>query len=165
MPIYFLITLARYKQGQRFIGIVYLSDSRDMDKKGLRRDLEYVDAIIGSDCHRRTVLVWNKTTGTQPEARDIELGQRIWNKRFNPPTMEPDRNPDAPIHGTEDPPRQGTPDLIVHRFLGGDLDAVQVVLGLQRDRTSKKLLNWGETKVYKLWKSHQGLRGKTYRMF
>ncbi|KAH7311211.1 hypothetical protein B0I35DRAFT_437710 [Stachybotrys elegans] len=160
-----------YKQGQRFIGIVYLSDSRDVDDKGLRRDLEYVDAIIGSDCHRRTVLVWNKTTDAQSEAPDIELGQRIeigqriWNKRFNPPTMEPDRNPDAPINRTENPPRQGTPNRIVQRFLEGELDAVQVVLGLQRDRTGKEPLSWGETKVFKLWESHQGLRGKMRRIF
>lgn len=165
MRIVFLTKVARYKQCQKFIGIVYLGDSRSMDEKGLKRDLEYVDAIIGSNFHARTMLVWNKTADTQIEAQDIGLARQIWDKRFNPPTMEPLQNPDSPINEGEDPPRQGMPERIVNLFLEGDPDAIRAVLGHQEERTRKKPLNWGETRLYRLWESHQGFRGKMKRLF
>jgi hypothetical protein len=165
MVIAFLIMLVRYNQCQKFIGIVYLGDSRRMDKKGLKRDLEYVDAIIGSKFHGRTMLVWNKTTDTQIEARDIGLVRQIWDKRFNPPTMEPLQNPESPINEGENPPRQGMPDRIVNLFLEGDPAAVRAVLGHQEERTCRTPLKWGETKLYKVWESHQGFRSKVRRYF
>lgn len=163
MLVDFLTTLERYKQGQKFIGIVYLGDPQSRDKKGLKLDLEYVDAIIGRHFHQFTIPVWNKTTDAQNEPRNIVNERRIWEEYFNPSTMEPARNPTTPITRDQVPPCQGRPGQIVHRFLAQDLDDVQVILRLQQERTTGNPLTWGETKVFKVWKSHQGWRGKVKR--